>query len=345
MSPRTPRQFLAPRSEGLLLTLDDMELFEHSDTTLGEWSRKVLAVEREKTLDEIGADRFLPRGVVDPEVEGGVLVASLVNRSGQIWSGQGWSWPTNPVDMDATIDMDEAAVAFVARAQLEGADAVLFRDSMPLGFVGLAGAAAPVDSEIEPPDGAVMVAIVDGLDKNAVLELLAVSPGPSVHRRHEGGWFEDPEWVEVLKSTSPPPMVKLEENILASVVSQIDSTTAGQKFQPFKANERTKYVTASSAYLAELAQETEAAMVASNLAMVAVAGREVTPKDRANTEKLRRYWLYGKGAAKIRWGQPGSWRRCYRNLVKHLGPRMTPGYCQNLSERLGGHGVATHVGD
>lgn len=339
---RTPRQFLAPRSEGLKLTLDDMEMYEHVDTPLGNWCRKVLAVEREKTLDEIGAERFLPRGVLDPEIEGGILVASLVNQSGQVWDGQQWSWPDAPVEMGSTIDMDEAAVAFVARAQIEGADAVLFRDPLPLAMI--AAPEGEVKAMDSPPEGSVMVAIVDGFDRNAVLELLAVSPGPLVHRRNDGKWFEDPEWLSVLKSVEPPPMVKLEDEILASVVSQVDSTTAGQNFEPFKSQERSKYVTASS-YIEELAAETDAALVASNLSLLAVAGRELSPSDIKNTEKLRRYWLYGKGAAKIRWGTPGAWRRCYRNVVKYMGPKMAPGYCTNLSKRLGGPGVATHVGD
>lgn len=340
---RQPRQFLVPGGDGGTMTLDDMELFEHSDSSLGEWARRVLAIEREKTLDEIGADRLLPRGVIDPTVEGGILVASLVNRSGQVWQGTSWGWPEAPVDMDDTIDMDEAAVAFVARAQMEGANAVLFRDPLPLGIIGAGDGAKPAGA-IDPPANSVMVAIVDAFDKNAVLELVAVAPGPRIHRRHDGQWFEDTAWVDVFKSVKPPPMVKLEEAMLASVVSQVDSATAGEPFQPFKADDRGKYMVASSAYLEELAAESDAAMIASNLALVAVAGKNLSPKDMKNTEQLRRYWLYGKGAAKIRWGTKGSWTRCYKNLVKYLGP-MTPGYCTNMSQRLGGQGVATHVGD
>lgn len=49
-------------------------------------------------------------------------------------------------------------------------------------------------------------------------------------------------------------------------------------------------------------------------------------RNRGGAEKLRRYWLYGKGAAKIRWGTPGDWRRCVRQLSKYLGPRAK-GYC------------------
>ena len=41
-----------------------------------------------------------------------------------------------------------------------------------------------------------------------------------------------------------------------------------------------------------------------------VAGREVTPADHANTERLMRYWAEGEGAAKIRWGEAGDFDRC-----------------------------------
>ena len=60
--------------------------------------------------------------------------------------------------------------------------------------------------------------------------------------------------------------------------------------------------------------------------------------------KLVKYWIAGPGAAKIRWFTPGSWRRCYRQLSKYMSPGKAKGMCTNLSEMLGGHGVATHVG-
>jgi len=37
-----------------------------------------------------------------------------------------------------------------------------------------------------------------------------------------------------------------------------------------------------------------------------VAGRKVTPKDAASTERLMRYWSEGEGAAKLQWGVPGD---------------------------------------
>jgi hypothetical protein len=50
-------------------------------------------------------------------------------------------------------------------------------------------------------------------------------------------------------------------------------------------------------------------------------------RNRGNAEELRRYWTRGKGAAKIRWGTPGDWTRCVRQLSKYMGPRAK-GYCQ-----------------
>jgi hypothetical protein len=58
--------------------------------------------------------------------------------------------------------------------------------------------------------------------------------------------------------------------------------------------------------------------------LVAAGGAD---RNRGNAERLRRYWLKGPGAAKIRWGTPGDWKRCVSNLSKYLGPRAK-GYCQ-----------------
>jgi hypothetical protein len=59
---------------------------------------------------------------------------------------------------------------------------------------------------------------------------------------------------------------------------------------------------------------------------------------RGNAATLRRYWSTGAGAAKIRWGTPGDWTRCNKQLSKYLGPRAK-GYCQLLHIR--NTGVAT----
>jgi hypothetical protein len=172
--------------------------------------------------------------------------------------------------------------------------------------------------------------------------MLAITPGPRVLRRHDGQWLEDPAWVGVLKSVRPPKIVKLTEPQVASVTTQVDRATDQEDWEPFDADSREQYqIFTASAYLQELQNETDERALFS---LVAVAGRELSPADVKNTERLKRYWTVGEGAAKIRWGTPGSWRRCYRHLVKYVGPKVAPGLCTNLGQRLGGPGIATHVG-
>lgn len=49
------------------------------------------------------------------------------------------------------------------------------------------------------------------------------------------------------------------------------------------------------------------------------------------TARIRRYWVHGKGAAKIRWGQPGDFNRCRRLLAKYVqNPDWLAGLCANM---------------
>lgn len=67
-----------------------------------------------------------------------------------------------------------------------------------------------------------------------------------------------------------------------------------------------------------------------------VAGREVSPQDVENTERLMKYWAEGKGAAKIRWGVGGDFDRCRAELGKYVGPEVLDGLCSNLHKRATG---------
>jgi hypothetical protein len=55
------------------------------------------------------------------------------------------------------------------------------------------------------------------------------------------------------------------------------------------------------------------------------------------TGRIRRYWVHGKGAAKIRWGVPGDFNRCRRQLAKYIkNPDWLAGACANMHyEALG----------
>lgn len=55
------------------------------------------------------------------------------------------------------------------------------------------------------------------------------------------------------------------------------------------------------------------------------------------TSRIRRYWTHGKGAAKIKWGVPGDFNRCRRELAKYVkNPEFLAGTCANMhKEALG----------
>lgn len=76
-----------------------------------------------------------------------------------------------------------------------------------------------------------------------------------------------------------------------------------------------------------------------------VAGREATPKDAADTERLMQYWAEGEGAAKIRWGEPNDFYRCVAHLSKYVGPDVVPGLCANLHHRAIGAWPGREFGD
>lgn len=59
-------------------------------------------------------------------------------------------------------------------------------------------------------------------------------------------------------------------------------------------------------------------------------------KNPGATERLMRYWAEGEGAAKIRWGTPGDFDRCVRELDEYVGPTRVKGLCANLHHRATG---------
>lgn len=66
------------------------------------------------------------------------------------------------------------------------------------------------------------------------------------------------------------------------------------------------------------------------------AGETVTiTLDPATFASIRTYWTHGKGAAKIRWGTDGSFKRCVRKLRKYF-PQDPEGLCANLHKEATG---------
>lgn len=169
----------------------------------------------------------------------------------------------------------------------------------------------PENSDVEP----LYIAIVADDDPAAVLQLVAITPktdelsSPMTYKRENNKWVKDEKILEELRSSTPPPVVALNESVLVDVLRQIDSLTAA--------------VVNSSMYL----DRGFMVLFGPNPEMMAITAAGGLDRNRGNAERLRHYWTRGAGALRIRWGTPGDWKRCVRYLSKHLGPRAK-GYCQ-----------------
>jgi hypothetical protein len=149
------------------------------------------------------------------------------------------------------------------------------------------------------------MAIVSPDDPQAVMDLVAMIPAtststtPATFTRKDGKWISEPQILADLRSATPPPVVVLDDTNLVDVLEQVDNKKPDKKEQP----------------------------------VTAAGGAD---RNRGQAEKLRRYWTYGKGAAKIRWKTPGDWTRCYKQLAKYMGPRAK-GYCALRHKEMNGY--------
>lgn len=185
---------------------------------------------------------------------------------------------------------------------------------------------AAAQEQMQSPDTsdipAKYLAIVSPDDKTAVMDLVAIVPEttttttPALYKRKEGEWVKDDQILLDLKSATPPPVVELDDKTeLNNVLTATDQALA------------------ASAYNFSVFWDTVVDP------LLAAGGHD---RNRGNAEILREYWAHGKGAAKIRWGTPGDWKRCVRYLSKHLGERAK-GYCQLRHKEATGMYTATHA--
>ena len=207
---------------------------------------------------------------------------------------------------------------------------------IPMGGNAAMAAAAPAagltpdTSDVEP----IHLAIVDPVDKSAVMDLLdlvpasATSTEPVLFKRTDKGWERDDNTLMSMRGATPPLVVTLDAQTFPSVLQQVDASLA----KPADA--------APVAASAEIDLYNEFGELFP--ALTAVAGQEVTPKDALAAERLRKYWTFGPGGAKIRWGQGGDFNRCVRHLSKYLGPRAK-GYCQLRHHDVLGFYTGTHA--
>lgn len=184
----------------------------------------------------------------------------------------------------------------VKRHIIKRARALKAVDTLPKDW-GVTAAAAPGTTDA---DAGVAFAIVDDLDTDAVIELIRILEGPKVERYENGTWIEDAAMLASLQSVNPPALVELDAEKLAQVKEQVD------------------------AYDAEHKKPGEPGTTAAG-----------GPPKGGNAETLRRYWASGKGAVKIRWGTPGDFKRCVKQVNKYM-PGRAEGYCANLHKRSTG---------
>jgi DNA-binding ferritin-like protein len=199
---------------------------------------------------------------------------------------------------------------------LKGTDSLGYKNSMwfnPL-TAAVEGSKAPKNltpdtTDVQP----IYMAVVDPDDPQAVLNLISLVPAsdestePMTYSRQEGKWVRDIKTLADLNSPTPPPVVPLDSDTLNDVLEQVDQSQS---------------VTASLALT----------VLFGNEPLVAAGGAD---RNRGGADALRRYWTRGAGAAKIRWGTPGDWTRCVRNLTKYMGPR-SKGYCALRHKEMNG---------
>lgn len=316
---------------GSTATMDDIDqLVESGAGTESErlWATRVRGDFVTRILDDVlGDDTRLPMGVIASASDDTDIVIALT-RGDKIWTADGWVDVDNTIVFDDVILLTQEEVAFTADALRGGAVGLALRAVSPLAFIDKTVVAA---GEALPPQGAKVVAIVDELDHAAVLDLLAIAPGPRIFRRHDGQWMEDDDWLHELKSIKPPPLVKIDDQLkIDEIAAQIDESTRGNEFEK------------SSSLRGSALDDRSAEMW---LEWSLLGAKSITADGTGRMpSNLQKYWLTGKGAAKIRWNTPGSWRRCFRQLSKYMPPHMAKGACSNLAKFRGGHGVATHVG-
>ncbi len=249
---------------------------------------------------------------------------------------------------------------FFPRARLEEEKEI---NLDPLKVVSL-DVAKNTEAALEPGgDNTLYVAIVDSVDRTAVMDIIAIVTDPETGRpnswiRRGGQWFQDDNYLRQIQSVTPPTTVILDtenkENI-ENIISQVDAT---DKKRNVSAAEASLIAASLSQNADKYDQDARDSIIASaislNITEVIPAGWERsslsplytsygdvltaggvpgiadTPQDFANTARLKNYWAFGKGTAKWRPGTKGDLTRLHRHLAKYVGPERAWGLAQNI---------------
>lgn len=225
------------------------------------------------------------------------------------------------------------------------------RTNLTLGASAMQAAAAPAPENV--------YAIVDEMDTNAVLDLIRVTDGPVVYLRNGGDWVRDDAILYDLRGATPPEVSEIPQDQVQSVIDQVD------QFHLDHPESEQEPVTASAAQIASVRHSVSEVQARLEFAQSMRVARErrlpVSLLFRQNTKenhrrriqdqgyypvpmvaastmpgKLKKYWVGGVGAAKIRWGTSGDFDRCRRQLAKYLNPAQISGACANLHKMATG---------
>jgi hypothetical protein len=182
------------------------------------------------------------------------------------------------------------------------------------------GLLTPETSDVPP----IYMAIVAADDPQAVMDLVALIPAgkktteSATFNRKNGKWVKDNQIMRDLNSPTPPPIIVLDNETFADVISQVDASSG--------ATTASGWFSLDELVVASWGSDTH------SVALIAAGGVD---RNKGGAENLRRYWTVGKGGAKIRWGTGGDWTRCVRQLSKYLGPRAK-GYCALRHKEMNG---------
>lgn len=335
-----------------------------NDTDAGSWAQatmtSLIATIDADTDAALGCTECTDTGFYGVSEPGNTdLLTGLIKREGEgkyqslqtsgVW--QDWdpkSVPLEVLDLDLAGDLAAAITA--------GACGLLRRYAWPQAFLPPAAvvAATTVSSLISAENGDtphgewVNYAVVDEDDPGAVLDVVRVASGQA-ERWVDGVWTPDDDLLLDLTI----PLVHLDDEVFRGLVAGSPLTAQQCKYCKNAAtksilhSEGMAYIPVCGDHLDQGKTDAAACVPSgdpdpSNIdsirditaaGLVADAPLTVSPDPRA--ERLRRYWSSGRGAAKIRWGMPGDWRRCYRQLRKYMGLRAK-GWCQNMHKRNNG---------
>lgn len=225
------------------------------------------------------------------------------------------------------------------------------RTDVEFGASAMQAAAAPSPEHV--------YAIVDEMDTNAVLDLIRVVDGPVIYLRKSGDWVRNDSLLFDLRGATPPEVAEIPQDQVQSVIDQVD------QYHLDHPDSEQEPVTASAAQIDSVVHPVDEVQSRLEFARSMKKARErrlpVSMLFRQNTKenhrrriqdkgyysvpmvaastmpgKLKKYWVGGVGAAKIRWGTSGDFDRCRRQLAKYLNPAQISGACANLHKMATG---------